>query len=232
MKLSTRVCSVIVLAAPLLLAACGKSEADHRTAFKQFLQVRVIDRPGIAVPKMSAEEQKDAGDYADQYRIITDFHHNMNETVEPIGPAMKQGTMRSINDLVERRAELESARKVLNDVNEQLQKQKADADKAHAALTQPEDLKTVYDQAYNKLVTAPATAYGKIFPAVDKTLDLALSTSDYIEANKSKIDVRGSIVTVSDPKVQAELNKRLQAIAAQGGEIGQAQKEISALMGR
>ncbi|MDP0983864.1 DUF3053 family protein, partial [Klebsiella variicola] len=80
------------------------------------------------------------------------------------------------------------------------------ADRAHAALKQPEDLKPVFDKAYEKTVSNLANTYKEIFPATSETFDILLKVVDFVDQNKDKITISGSMFEVSDPTIQAQLN--------------------------
>jgi hypothetical protein len=141
--------------------------------------------------------------------------------------------VRSVNDIVTRREDLKSVRAGLNDMNAALKEHRAKADAAHAQLKQPEDLKAVYDKAYEKTITLPADTFGDVLPQINATYDVTLKIADYVEANKSKIEISGNSVTVTDPAVQAELNKLLQEMNAQAKNVQQAQTRLQAvIMGR
>ena len=146
----------LAIALPLALAACGSSEPDQRAAFKQFLQTRIVDKPGVHVPKLTADESKSFGEYATHYAVITDFNSDMDASVKPLGSLVQKSTVRSLGDVVSRRDDLKAVQSGLNDMAVQLKAQQAKADSAHAQLKQPEDLKAVYDSAYDR-TPAPAT---------------------------------------------------------------------------
>ncbi|MDF2860418.1 MAG: hypothetical protein K0S02_690 [Achromobacter mucicolens] len=224
---------VLVAALPLMLAACGDKEPEQRAAFTQFLQTRIVDKPGVRVPKLTEEEKKSFGDYAAHYAIITDFNAGMDASVKPLSGILQKGQVRSVNDIVTRREDLKSVRAGLNDMNAAPKEHRAKADAAHAQLKQPEDLKAVYDKAYEKTITLPADTFGDVLPQINATYDVTLKIADYVEANKSKIEISGNSVTVTDPAVQAELNKLLQEMNAQAKNVQQAQTRLQAvIMGR
>ena len=224
---------VLVAALPLMLAACGDKEPEQRAAFTQFLQTRIVDKAGVRVPKLTEEEKKSFGDYAAHYAIITDFNAGMDASVKPLSGILQKGQVRSVNDIVTRREDLKSVRAGLNDMNAALKEHRAKADAAHAQLKQPEDLKAVYDKAYEKTITLPADTFGDVLPQINATYDVTLKIADYVEANKSKIEISGNSVTVTDPAVQAELNKLLQEMNAQAKNVQQAQTRLQAvIMGR
>lgn len=221
----------LVLAFSLVLAACGNKEAEQRTAFIEFLQTRVLDKPGLRVPSPSEEQKKSFGDYAQHYAVITDFNEGMNKSVsQPMGDVMAKGALRSIGDLATRRDDLKAAKEGLAGLRTALDQQLAKADAARAQLKQPDDLKQVYDKTYEKTVSAPAATFKEVFPALDTTFDGALAVGDFLQQNKSKIQISGASVTVTDPAVQAELNKMLQNLNGQSAAINAAQRKMQAMV--
>ncbi|RSZ42662.1 MULTISPECIES: DUF3053 domain-containing protein [unclassified Variovorax] len=221
----------LLVAFSLALVACGNKEAEQRKAFITFLQARVLDRPGLHVPTPSAEEKASFGDYAQHYAVITDFNEGMNKSVsQPMTQIMAKGALRSIADLPARRDDLKAAKDGLTGLRTALDQQAAKADAAHAQLKQPDDLKQVYDKAFDRTVTVPATTFKEVFPALDTVFDSALAIGDFLEKNKSKIQIAGSSITVTDPAVQAELNKMLQQLNGQSAAINAAQRKMQAVV--
>ncbi|HEX7867647.1 MAG TPA: DUF3053 domain-containing protein [Variovorax sp.] len=221
----------LLLAFSLALVACGNKEAEQRKAFISFLQTRVLDKPGLHVPVPNAEEKASFGDYAQHYAVITDFNEGMNKSVsQPMTQIMAKGALRSIADLPARRDDLKAAKDGLTGLRTALDQQAAKADAAHAQLKQPDDLKQVYDKAFDRTVTVPATTFKEVFPALDTVFDSALAIGDFLDKNKSKIQISGSSVAVTDPAVQAELNKMLQQLNGQSAAINAAQRKMQAVV--
>ena len=217
----------LLVAFSFALVACGNKEADQRKAFATFLQTRVLDKPGIRVPALSPEEKASFGDYAQHYAVITDFNEGMNKSEgQPMTQIIAKGGLRSVSDLVSRRDDIKAAKDGLAGLRTALDQQTTTADAAHAQLKQPDDLKQVYDKAYEKTVTVPSTTFKEVFPALATMFDSALAVGSYIEQNKSKIQISGSTVSVTDPAVQAELNKRLQQLNSQSTAIKAAQQKL------
>jgi hypothetical protein len=121
----------------------------------------------------------------------------------------------------------------LNDLVVQLKQELAKADAAHAQLKQPDDLKTVYDSAYDRTVTLPANTLLTVMPQVNGTIDSGLKVADYVDAHKAQIQINGSVVQVTDPKVQTELNTLLQDLNAKARVVQEAQVRMqTVLLGR
>lgn len=221
----------LLLAFGLVLAACGNKEAEQRAAFIAFLQARVLDKPGVRVPVPNAEEKASFGDYAQHFAVITDFNDGMNKSVsEPMNQVMAKGALRSVGDLIARRGDIQAAKDGMKALRTALDEQLAKANAARAQLKQPDDLKQVYDKAYEKTVAAPAATFTEVFPALDATFDGALAISDYLEKNKAKVQLSGSTVTVSDPAVQSELNGMLQKLNSQSAAVSAAQRKLQAMV--
>ncbi|MBD8793003.1 DUF3053 domain-containing protein [Pseudomonas syringae] len=230
MNVSFRPQWLLALALPLVLAACGNDEPEQRAAFTQFLQTRIVDKPGVRVPTLTPEESKSFGDYTSHYAVITDFNGAMDATVKPLGELVQKGAMRSVADVIARRDDIKAIQTGLNDMGVQLKAQQAKADTAHAQLKQHDDLKGVYDKAYDKTVSVPANTLLEVLPQINGTLDGSLKVADYITAHKDQIDINGPVVTVKDPKVQAELNTLLQNLNEQARTVQQAQVRLQSVM--
>jgi hypothetical protein len=210
-----------------ILAACGSSEPAQRHAFGEFLQTRVVDVSGIRVPELTDKEKEAFGVYADDYTIISNFHVGMNERVtEPNNDLMKKTVIRSIGDIIEQRDEIAAAKAEMANLQQALDDEQAKADAARAQLKQPADLKPRYDQAYEKLVTAPANAYRDVFPTIDGVFGSSLKIADYVKAHRNQIEVSGTVVRVADPSVQKTLGKLLDDLNAEGEKVAQAQRKM------
>ncbi|WP_062380666.1 DUF3053 domain-containing protein [Pseudomonas abietaniphila] len=230
MNVSFRPHWLLAIALPLVLAACGSSEPDQRAAFKQFLQTRIVDKPGVHVPKLTPDESKSFGEYATHYAVITDFNNGMDASVKPLGSLVQKSTVRSLGDVVSRRDDLRAVQSGLNDMAAQLKAQQAKADSAHAQLKQPEDLKGVYDSAYDRTVSVPANTFLSVVPQINGALDSSLKVADYLDAHKAQIEINGPVVKVKDAKVQAELNALLQDLNAQAQTVQKAQARMQSMM--
>src|SRR5580658_7491601 len=101
-RYSTRAVGVVLLA--VFVAGCD-DEPAQRKAFIEFLQTRIIDKPGMHVPHLTPEEAKSFGDYAKQYAIITDFNDGLDRVVaKPMQEAIDRGAVHSLDEVVTRHA--------------------------------------------------------------------------------------------------------------------------------
>lgn len=220
--------AIVLLAT--MLAACGDKEPEQRAAFMQFLQNRLIDKPGVRVPKLTDEEKKSLGGYAEHYAVITEFSSGMDTSIKPLGSLIQKARLRSLGDIIAHREDLEMVRTAANDIATVLNTQQSRADAARGQLRQPDDLKKVYDKAYDKTVTLPASTYREVLPQINATIDSSLKIIDYVNQHKAQIEISGSAVRVNDPAVQENLNALLQDLNTQARSTQQAQARVQAIM--
>lgn len=234
LRSSTRREFVAGLSVALLLAGCGDDEPTQRKAFIEFLQTRIVDKPGVHVPHLSDEQVKSFGDYAKQYAVITDFNAKLDASVAgPMQQALQHGMPSSLEDVLTRRGDLAALRDGMTKVRDTLQQQLAAADAAHAALKQPDDLKRVFDAAYAKDVTAPAQAFFDIFPDVIAAQDGALAVADFIVEHRGIVKIQGSQMQVGDPHIQQQLSTLIDALRTKQQSIVAAQQRLrSVVMGQ
>jgi hypothetical protein len=221
-------------AALVLLAVCVAGcddEPAQRKAFIEFLQTRIIDKPGLHVPHLTPDETKSFGPYAQHYAIITDFNDGLDKSVaKPMQDAIQHGAIHSIDEVVTRHADFIAARDGVAQLRAAIEKQLAAADAAHAALKQPDDLKPVYDKAYERDVTIPAKAFTDIFPDLSQALGAIVELGDFLEQHKDKVTINGSLLQTSDPALQAQLAALVNTLTAKTEAIGKAQQRLRAVV--
>jgi hypothetical protein len=225
----SRLFLIVALLAAFGLAACGDSESTQRKAFIDFLQTRILDKLGLHVPMPTEEQTKSFGEYAKQYGIILSFHEGMNKNVsERMRQIFQSGMVRSLDELMTRRADVATARDGMTSLSKALAEELTKADAAHAALKQPEELKAAFDRAYERTVTNPAKAFEDTFPVVDTALQAAQNLASYLDRHRDAIKISGSSIQTSDPKLTTELNDLINALNQNGQAVSEAQRKLQA----
>jgi hypothetical protein len=211
------------------LVACGDSEATQRKAFIEFLQTRIIGKPGVHVPQLTEQETAAFGAYAKHYAVIADFNAGLDEAVaKPMERAL-EAAPRSLDQLVSKRSEIAEIKSGMGAIRSALDRQLAAAEEARAALKQPDDLKPVYTVAYDRDVTQPAKAFAEIFPDVDAAIGAILAFVDYLDQNRDQVKIEGAMIRVNDPSVQARLQTLIEAMRAKQQAIQNAQQRLRSL---
>jgi hypothetical protein len=90
-------------------------------------------------------------------------------------------------DYVTQRDNLRQALGGLNMLSPQVQNAKTQADNAHRALKQPEELQTVYDKVYNRAVSLPANAMVTVVPASTSFAQSVVQVGDYLQTQGNQV---------------------------------------------
>jgi hypothetical protein len=212
------------------LSACS-SETTERKAFIEFLQTRIVDKPGVHLPRVTPAEEKSFGEYSKHFAVIRDFNAAMDTKVTgPMRALLGKGMPRSMPEIMGRRADLATLRETSVMLRASTGVELAKANAERAALKQPDDLKAVYDKAYARTVTEPANMVSEFMPAVEATLASAEKLAEYLEAHKDQVKFRGSMMEVRDPKVLAEANVLVTQMKAKSDDIMAAQRKMNTMM--
>jgi len=216
----------VVLLLVVGVAGCGDSEPTQRKAFIEFLQTRIVAKTGVHVPKLTEQETAAFGPYAAHYGVIAEFNAGLDEVVsKPMQRALGVAP-RSLDQLVARRPEIAEIKAGMAAIRSALDRQLATAEAARAVLKQPEDLKPVYDAAYDRDVTQPAKAFAEIFPDVDDAIGAILAFADFLDQNRDKVRIEGATIRVSDMTVQARVQVLIDGMRAKQQAIQKAQQRL------
>ena len=222
-----RMCLASLAAASMLaLTACGNREPEERAAFIHLLQSRIDAGALVPIGKLSDTEKDAVGDYDDAYAVITRFQESMAKAAAPLRQVLAAETIRSVDDIVQRRQSFEAARKTLADSAGDLQEARAKADRARSGLALPPDLAPVYDGVYDEAVTAPATELMQAAATMDAVARDALGIVDFVAANTADITLEDGQAKVSTPSLQQALNQRLLALNARSVALEQARATV------
>jgi hypothetical protein len=203
------------------VAGCFGQEPAQRQAFIEFLQKRIIDKPGLHIPIMSDQDVANFGPYADQYRIMNGFHHRLNAAISgDLAKAMQIGNPRSLEDLADHRDFISIMSKSMAKMKGELDAALSEADAAHAALKQPADLKVVYDAAYDHMVTKPANVFRELIPMMLSGLPAIENLATFLNEHRNVIEYRGGMPIIRDASLRPQLAELIQG-AVKSAEISE-----------
>jgi hypothetical protein len=222
--------SVAIIGIALSLVACGDDEATQRKAFIEFLQTRIINKPGLHVPQLNDELARSFGPYAKHYAVITSFGADMDQSVAGLPKAMRQMQVGSVGDVMNKRADIAAARDWIANFRVALNEKLATAETARAGLTQPEDLKIVYDSAFDRTVRSPANAFNTALPLAEGAAQSVLALIDYVNIHRDQVAVQGANISVNDPKVRAQVSALLDDINRKHQQIQEVQSQVNKMM--
>ncbi|MFG6077266.1 DUF3053 domain-containing protein [Erwinia sp. OPT-41] len=206
------------------LTGCGDKEADQRKAFIDFLQNTAM-RSGEHLPALSEDQKQRVGNYASDYAIVYGFSQQVNRAVDNgLKPVVDElSAIRAPQDYLTRRDSLRQASGSLEVLAQQIQTAKTQADSSKAGLKQPAELKTVYDNLYNKVVTQPADTLLPLLPALQKLSQDAVQTGDFLQQQGSQMTFNGQTIQFPTQQQATQYNTLMSNISANAHALGQAQ---------
>jgi hypothetical protein len=219
------------LALMMATAACFDKEPAQRKAFITFLQTRIIDKPGLHVPIMSEQDVADLGRYADHYRVLNGFHHQLDLKVsKDLQRAASAGRPKSLEELRNQRALFPMLTSTMTALRTELDKAEADAETARKALKQPADLKFVYDKAFERMGTIPARGFRELFPLVDAMLPAIGAVAVFLDEHRDTVELRGNQVTAKDAAVRDKLAALLDNAQTMSAGAAAGQQKLRAIV--
>ena len=218
-----------VLLATFALAGCSK-EPEQRKAFMTFLQTRIIDKKGGGMPILNAQDKKDFGVYADHYQVMFAFNAEMHQASKSFndvnGLQRRLGNAKGLQDNWQ---EIASLRAEFPKIGQALTSALQKAQTARDALKQPDDLKAVYDQAFNKTVTAPAQAFQSLLQPMEKTFQALEDMGRFLSDNRSNVKISGMVVETEDPALLAQFQQLQQKSQDEANGLIAAEKAFDQL---
>ncbi|AXU97114.1 hypothetical protein CI789_19065 [Erwinia persicina] len=213
----------------LQLTGCGDNEADQRKAFIDFLQNTVM-RSGEHLPSLSEDQKQKFGPYISDYAILFGFSQQVNRAVDSgLKPVVEElSAIRTPQDYLTRRDALRQASGSLGVLTQQIQAAKTQADSSKAALKQPSDLKTVYDNVYTTVVTQPATTLAPLLPALQALSQDAVQTGDFLQQQGANVSFSGSAIQFPSQAQATQYNALMSNLSANARALTQAQSVLNA----
>jgi hypothetical protein len=221
--------SLFGLAALSTLAACGDHEAERAQAFAKFLQDRILDRPGVHIPILSAEERDAIGHFEADFAILKGFNDDLSASVRSFADALHPAPINvQPLDLPKYRPDLVKAREFFPAAAAGVDSALAKAQSARAALKQPDAVKAKYDAAFEQIVMRPANALRDLIPLAIPAMDAEIAIADFMEAHKADFKAVGGQLQTSKPNLRKQLETLASDYAAKFAKMQTARDKLEA----
>lgn len=221
---------VLALLVVMQLTACGDKEPEQRKAFIDYIQNTVM-RSGAKIPTLSEDQKQKFGNYAGDYAILVGFSQQLSKSLDAsLTPALDQiNQIRTAQDYMSKRDTLQQSVGALNLLGQQIQSAKSQADTARTALKQPDDLKAVYNQAYDKIVTGPANALMPVIPTTASFVQDLVQVGDFLRAQGNQVAFNNNGVQFRTSQQATQYNTMMSNLVAKQQDLLNAQKIISSV---
>lgn len=219
------------LAICLILIGCGNKEAKQREEFINILQAKIITPKGVNTPSLTDEERKKLGLYADHFQVMIDFHTAMDKRMDKMAELMEKiSQLKLSNDPRENLDSINQVKEMIGEMTTGLNEEFAKAQTNKEALRQPDDLKAVFDQAFEKSLARSVNAFNALMGQVDEALDGQKTLYEFVLANKDKLDLSGSAIMIKDESIESELKERMNEANKKASKLNSAQSQFNKAM--
>ncbi|XTZ38226.1 DUF3053 domain-containing protein [Salmonella enterica] len=215
--------SVAALLMVVSLSGCFDKEGDQRKAFIDFLQNTAM-RSSERLPALTADQKKQFGPFVSDYAIIYGYSQQVNQAIDSgLRPVVDSvNAIRVPQDYVTQREPLRQANGALGVLSQQLQNAKTQADTSHAALKQADDLKPVYDQVFDKVVTKPASLLQPLIPAAQVFTQQLVQVGDFIAQQDTQVSFVANGIQFPTSQQASQYNALIAPLASQHQAFNQA----------
>ncbi|MCU6668417.1 DUF3053 domain-containing protein [Enterobacteriaceae bacterium H4N4] len=205
------------------LSGCFDKEGDQRKAFIDFLQNTAM-RSGEHLPTLTADQKKQFGPFVSDYAILYGYSQQVNQAMDAgLRPVVDSvNAIRAPQDYVTQREPLSQSNGALGVLSQQLQNAKMQADGAHSALKQGDELKPVFDKVYEKVVTKPADALQPLIPAAQIFTQQLVQVADYISQQGTQVSFVSNGIQFPTSQQASQYNTLIGPLAAQHQAFSQA----------
>ena len=215
--------SVAALLMVVSLSGCFDKEGDQRKAFVDFLQNTVM-RSGERLPTLTSDQKKQFGPLVSDYAVLYGYSQQVNQAMDAgLRPVVDSvNAIRVPQDYLTQREPLRQANGALGVLSQQLENAKMQADSAHAALKQNDELKPVFDKAYDKVVTQPANAMQPLIPAAQVFTQQLVQVGDFIAQQDTQVSFSANGIQFPTSQQASQYNTLMGPLAAQHQAFNQA----------
>ncbi|PVZ83766.1 DUF3053 domain-containing protein [Serratia sp. S1B] len=222
---------VFALLVVMQLTACGDKEPEQRKAFIDYLHNTVM-RSGVHIPTLSEDQKQKFGTYVSDYAILVGFSQQLSKSVEAsLTPTLDQiNQIHTAQDYIAKRDTLQQSLGALNLLGQQIQSAKLQADTARAALKQPDDLKAVYSQVYDKIVTTPTNTLMPVIPTTTSFVQELVQVGDFLQAQGNQVSFNNGGVQFRTQQQVAQYNTMMSNLVAKQQDWLNAQKTVQTVM--
>ena len=202
-------CLMLFLLSVPFTGACKQKEQAQRKAFIEFLEIHVLAAAGMDRVRMSDEMRKKVGGYGRHFDVITKYSVELRDiNARLVGEKTRIAAHSPIpmDKLSSERARIEQLIAALSRSAQHVDAVKVKADDAKAVLKQPEDLREVFDRAYEKEVSEYAAASQALYAVQQDFYAEALRMGAFLEKHRDKIQFKQKTVTIEEQSLLHEYN--------------------------
>jgi hypothetical protein len=214
-----------------MLFACTTEDDGliRREAFKALLQKNILEKKGIRFPLLSEEQKRVVGEFADDYALLGALSEDKALLISFSGLPPLQKKLAATDDPAEKQRLIDEAVANMETIRRQLVAAYKRIRQRKEALTLPEDVESVYEEAFLKVIQAPTDL---LVDLIDQSLEAAGAATElntYLLRHPEAAHYKGTMVVIEQPQAEAEVNRLFKAYRSKSERAVQTVRELNEL---
>lgn len=192
---------IIILVTGLHLSGCSDPEPRQREAFIVFLQTEIINKSRVNLPPLTSQKQEEIGSYLQYYQLLTSFNQQLKIVFTPLEQSIRAiQPMNTVSQLIDQQQQINDVLANIKMTQQAMDKVIISSKEAYDALVLPEEVKKVFDDAFNKVVINEVEMAKQVLPLMTNVYTSMQRVIDFVELKGNKLSINNASIQFSTPE--------------------------------
>lgn len=192
---------IIILVTGLHLSGCSDPEPRQREAFIVFLQTEIINKSRVNLPPLTSQKQEEIGSYLQYYQLLTSFNQQLKIVFTPLEQSIRAiQPMNTVSQLIDQQQQINDVLANIKMTQQAMDKVIISSKEAYDALVLPEEVKKVFDDAFNKVVINEVEMAKQVLPLMTNVYTSMQRVIDFVKLKGNKLSINNASIQFSTPE--------------------------------
>lgn len=192
---------IIMLVTGLHLSGCSDPEPRQREAFIVFLQTEIINKSRVNLPPLTPQKQEEIGSYLQYYQLLTNFNQQLKIVFTPLEQSIRAiQPMETVSQLIDQQQQINDVLTNIKTAQQAMDKIISSSKAAYDALELPEEVKKVFDEAFNKVVINEIEMAKQALPLMTNVYTSMQQLIDFVKSKGNTLSINNASIQFSTPE--------------------------------
>lgn len=192
---------IIMLVTGLHLSGCSDPEPRQREAFIVFLQTEIINKSRVNLPPLTPQKQEEIGSYLQYYQLLTSFNQQLKIVFTPLEQSIRAiQPMETVSQLIDQQQQINDVLTNIKTTQQAMDKIVSSSKVAYDALELPEEVKKVFDEAFNKVVINEIEMAKQALPLMTNVYTSMQQLIDFVKSKGNTLSINNASIQFSTPE--------------------------------
>lgn len=192
---------IIMLVTGLHISGCSDPEPRQRAAFIVFLQTEIINKSRVNLSPLTSQKQEEIGSYLQYYQLLTSFNQQLKIVFTPLEQSIRViQPMDTVSQLIDQQQQINVVLVNIKTTQQAMDKIIISSKAAHDALELPEDVKKVFEEAFNKVVINEVEMAKQALPLMTNVYTSMQHVIDFIKLKGNELSINNASIQFTTPE--------------------------------